>query len=102
MNVRTFATRAAAVRFAAAVDKAEGYPKDGVNVGGGRHVAAAKSRTVRHDRVRVHAARKLWAYPVSAAVGEHEGARVTVEGKLVTITAAGVNVEVMGEKDGWT
>lgn len=69
MTALVFATQAEADAYAAKVDAAYGYPKPGVNVGGGIHVPAEQSRTLRHDNVLEKPVTKdAWAYPVDAAV----------------------------------
>lgn len=46
--------QAQARRARAAVDKRLGYPRDGVNVGGGRHVSPEKGRTLHAVGIREH------------------------------------------------
>jgi len=48
------------------VDVALGYPRDGVDVGGGIHCTPAQSRTYRHAQVIQHPTLLQWAYPVDA------------------------------------
>lgn len=66
MNAYTFAALATAQSAQSTVDVARGYPKAGVNVGGGIHVSPLFV-TVTHDHVYQHPTLSLWAY-VSDAV----------------------------------
>lgn len=54
--------------YSAAVDAKLGYPKPGVNIGGGIHVPPAQSVTTRYADVQKHPTLAQWSYPDDAAV----------------------------------
>lgn len=54
--------------YSAAIDAKLGYPKPGVDIGGGIHVPPAQSVTVRYGLVQKHPTLAQWAYPDDAAV----------------------------------
>jgi hypothetical protein len=54
--------QATALAWAASVDTAQGYPKAGVDIGGGVHVPPAQSLTVRYAGIYQHPTLPLWAY----------------------------------------
>lgn len=63
------ATRSECLALAAAVDKSLGYPRAGVNVGGGIHVPPELSVTRTHADPLEHPAKDgRYAYPIDVAV----------------------------------
>ncbi len=54
--------------YSSAIDAKLGYPKPGVDIGGGIHAPPAQSVTVRYGAVQKHPTLALWAYPDDAAV----------------------------------
>lgn len=62
-------TRAQVLATAALVDKSLGYPKPGIDIGGGAHVPPAQSITTTYETPIQHPVTlTLWAYPVDATV----------------------------------
>lgn len=62
-----FNDKTVALKYGADVDAALGYPKAGLDIGGGIHVAPALSMTVRHNQVLEKPVTKdAWAYPSDA------------------------------------
>lgn len=57
-------TQANMVSLGGRVDTAHGYPKDGTNIGGGRHVSRAQGRTLRWAIPFKHPSLNQWAYEV--------------------------------------
>jgi hypothetical protein len=72
MNHIVFPSLALANLFAANIDAEIGYPKPGVNVGGGIHVAPLFV-TQRHGAIFKHPTLNEWAYPDDAAVVSRRG-----------------------------
>lgn len=68
MNAIIFLSQAAADTASAAYDARLGYPKPGVDVGGGRHAAPTVSVTIRASDVLKHPTLPQWAYPESDEV----------------------------------
>ncbi len=88
MKTIRFATEADARELSAAVDKAAGYPKHGVDVGGGKHVDPQVSRTLYASYVAFDseaAASAKYAYIVTDEVEAQAGKTQTVDGKQVAI-----------------
>jgi hypothetical protein len=63
----TYATEAEAQARCAELDTALGYPKAGVDIGGGIHAPAELSRTLRHVEPVKHPKRDEWAVPIDEA-----------------------------------
>lgn len=84
---KPFASAKAADDFSLAVDKAAGLPRDGVNVGGGRHVPVELGRTTKWADVIVDAAEPVnkWQYDIDDTFN---GAAVVVKGTPVVIDLA--------------
>lgn len=55
-------TQLKADTFSATIDTRLGYPKFGVDIGGGIHLPRNASRTLRHAGVFKHPTLSLWAY----------------------------------------
>lgn len=70
MRASVFTSEAAAAAFVADLDRALGYPRDGVNIGGGVHAPAEQSRTLTHAIPLKHPTRDEWAVPVGPRVAE--------------------------------
>jgi hypothetical protein len=66
MTGLVYLSQAPADAQSASVDAALGYPRDGVDIGGGVHCTPAQSRTVRHAQVIQHPTLAQWAYPIDA------------------------------------
>jgi hypothetical protein len=64
MRAIVFTDEAETRAYATQVDAAMGYPRDGVDVGGGIHVPLEMGRTMSHADLRVHPVLRQWAYPV--------------------------------------
>lgn len=62
-----FPTKPEADAYSAKVDTAFGYPKPGVDIGGGIHAPAALSVTTRQADVLEKPTKDAYAYPVDAA-----------------------------------
>lgn len=94
---KPFASLKAAEDFAAIVDKAAGLPRDGVNVGGGRHVPVELGRTTKWSEVIVDNAEPVnkWKYDLDDSFN---GSAVVVKGAPVVIDLAdAVDVIVDGK-----
>lgn len=63
MMALVFTVQADANGYSAAVDAKLGYPKPGVDIGGGIHVPPAQSVTVRYGNVFPHPTLPQWMYP---------------------------------------
>lgn len=98
---KPFASLKAADAFSLAVDKAAGLPRDGVNVGGGRHVPVELGRTTKWADVIVDNAEPVnkWQYEIDDSF---DGTEVVVKGTPVVIDLAdAADVIVDGKpKDG--
>lgn len=57
-------TQAAAQALSDAVDAALGYPRAGVDIGGGVHAPASQSVTARYSYIIQHPTQPLWGYMV--------------------------------------
>lgn len=57
-----------------------GYPRDGVNIGEGRHADVVMGRTLRHAEVIRHPTRTEWAHIVDSVVLSLEGRTTRVDG----------------------
>lgn len=68
MTAAVFVTRADADAYSAAVDARLGYPKPGIDVGGGKHVPPPQSATARYGDVQKHPTLAQWAYPSDPVV----------------------------------
>jgi len=81
---KSFSSAKAAADFSDAIDKAAGLPRDGVNVGGGRHVPVELGRTTKWADVIVDAADPVnkWKYEVDDSF---DGTEVVVKGTPVVI-----------------
>jgi hypothetical protein len=55
-------TQANASSWASTVDTAQGYPKAGVNIGGGQHCSVAEGTTKHYGPSLQHPTLQLWAY----------------------------------------
>lgn len=66
MDCIVFTSQDEAEAWAAKVAAAEGYPKPGVDIGGGRHVPPELSVTVAHVAVEKHPTKDEWMCPVDA------------------------------------
>ncbi len=79
-----FATEAEARAFSNQIDDAAGYPRDGVNVGGGRHMPADQSRTLHASYVAIDEAAdasEKYVYVVTGEV-EAQGDKLAVDSSL--------------------
>jgi hypothetical protein len=79
-----FSTRNAAQAFSDDVDKAAGYPADGVNVGQGRHVSKEAGRTLTASEI-VPSGNEF-AYVVHREVEQYEDRVISKNGQNVTIS----------------
>lgn len=80
MNGLVFIVRGNAQAYSDALDLDAGYPRNGVDVGPGRHAPAAVSRTLRvADIIQHPTLPNLWAYPEFPEVTAAE-VRVPVPG----------------------
>jgi hypothetical protein len=68
MNGLICLTKADADAFAAAVDSSLGFPRDGVPIGPGPHVAPAKCRDVHYSTPTKHPTLPQWAVPFDGTV----------------------------------
>lgn len=68
MNATVFVALADVQAYGAAVDAAIGYPRDGVDMGAGPHVAKSASRTTQYSAPIKHPTLSLWAYPIDPQV----------------------------------
>lgn len=81
-----FTAKQDAVDFAAALDAVNGpFPRNGVNVGGGRHAPSATSDTVRYALVRKHPTRAEWAVACRPRDQALDGSTIRVGNKDVVI-----------------
>lgn len=64
ISYEIYSSLAGAQSLAASVDVQLGYPRAGVDVGGGRHVPPAQSVTLRYADVVAKPDGTAWAYPV--------------------------------------
>jgi len=78
MTELVFTVLADANVFASSADSRLGYPKNGVDVGGGVHVSTAQGRTFQHAAVVKHPTLSLWRYPWDAVVQGEVGKGLTV------------------------
>jgi hypothetical protein len=62
MMAASFATLAAAMRFATQVNAALGYPRRGTDIGDGEHADAIASETTDYASVLAHPSGSQWAY----------------------------------------
>lgn len=82
-----FSVQTDATRLQRAVDGLLGYPRDGVDVGGGRHVSPT-FRTERHNTVLPHPTLPSWAVIVDGAVESVDGLSRTIDGTLTSVDTA--------------
>lgn len=68
MTGYVFSLQATALTFRSNVDSLCGYPKPGVDIGGGIHVPPAQSVTVHAHMVLPHPTLAEWAHLISAEV----------------------------------
>lgn len=68
LNYYVFTATVAAFRVAAAVDEAGGYPKAGIDIGGGVHVPPDASVTTGYAAVLQHPSGTKWAYQADSVV----------------------------------
>lgn len=81
-----FNTEQAALDYAAALDAMRGpFPRQGVDVGSGRHAPAAVSATLRYAAVRKHPTLAKWAVACKPQDQALDGAVVPVGGRMVAI-----------------
>lgn len=66
MTAIVCALQADADSYSATIDAKLGYPKDGIDIGGGIHATKLESRTLRHNKVLKHPTLANWAYPRDA------------------------------------
>lgn len=83
-----FLTRLGAWRRARAIAALLGYPRVGVNVGGGVHARALDRLTVRHAYVVKHPTLSRWAVLADALVDALEGQSIDVDGTQETVSTA--------------
>lgn len=88
MTALVFADEISADRFMRACSFLLGYPKDGVNVGGGRHVDAATGRTYRHAQWFKHPTLPSWAHPTDPVIDGLNSRSTTIDGQLITVNTA--------------
>lgn len=86
MQAYIFALQTDAQSFQAKCDQVLGYPKPGVDIGGGTHVPPAESVTTHEADVRKHPTLSQWAHQSTPNV---DGALATVKAGLpgLTVTA---------------
>lgn len=68
MSAIVFTQQSDADAYSAAVDAKLGYPRPGVDMGGGLHAPPAQGATTRYGGVQKHPTLTLWAYPNDPAV----------------------------------
>lgn len=60
-------------KYQSDVDAAQGYPKDGIDIGGGIHASKAESRTYHQANVMKHPVNAVWAYLDDTTIGDAKG-----------------------------
>lgn len=85
MNIVQTLTQADAIALQAAVDAQLGYPKNGVDVGGGLHVPAAQSRTTTAAAPMQKAASVIWGLPIGSDMVAVIGAAVPLPGGAAVV-----------------
>lgn len=88
------------IALANAVDDAMGYPKDGVDVGGGVHAPREEAVTLRYTELRENPTTKgEWAYPLDATNRPFVAEKQLNEGKISNTKAATLDGEVVLSSD---
>jgi len=101
--VSTSAGRAALAKLVARLNAREGYPRDGVNVGGGVHATAAQGRTLGYA-VRAHHTRTgeralLIARPRLRLIWEWVKARIAERKAAGTADADDLAIDALADSD---
>lgn len=73
MTALVCVTQIDANKYQSDVDVAQGYPKDGVDIGGGVHASKAESRTYHQAIVMKHPTTSSWAYLDDTTIGDAKG-----------------------------
>lgn len=89
MNAIVFTARGDADSISTAIDTRLGYPKPGVDIGGGVHAPPAQTVTIRYGDVERHPTLALWRYPYDTPVqGEvGRGLAIPVTGAVSALDA---------------
>ena len=76
--------------YQAAIDLKQGYPRDGVDIGGGIHATKTEGRTVHQANVKPHPTLTVVAYMDDTAIGDDTNA-----GKTKVTVPVGATVQTL-------